>query len=608
MHFGESAARRVEFIAENQLLVESPPAAAVGRVPLSVTLDGVTRTAGERFDYVEDRPEIDLTSSSRWTFRVGDETALKIGRGLEFADFDDDGVDDLLIASYSARDWLVTVVHGSRALGGTMDATTPTPGKTIIWKRDRAPLERVELRARNVGDVNGDGITDIGVAALGDASYLLFGRRSDLPEELDFEEEVTAGRAVRLIHDYDHAANFAPLGDVTGDGVDDFVLTIAWKSLAYFEGRRDWPVELDVEDPESYFAGFLVEDPSFGAFVAQVGDTNGDGRPDVLVNGNTQSEVTPVYLIYGADPDDLPKGEGIVDYLFSGGGVIFEWSERPAVNALISMQVAGAGDVNGDGLTDFLIGDQQGGVSFEGITYLVHGRRDFPPQVVFPARLDPIDTEGVVRFVGQRQSGVALGPAGDYNDDGRPDFTVGSWDLEQFPPGKIDLVFGGPDLPAELTLGDLRRHGFRLEGIHTGAFLVETAHVAGDLNGDGAGDFAFSEWRIPSLAPEDDPDPTTGSVHVVFGIPRSVEFIRGDADSDGTLNLTDAVFALSFLFLGGTVPICEDAADVDDFGSVELTDAVYLLNHLFLGGAAPPAPYPEAGQDPTEDALGCRGF
>ena len=117
-----------------------------------------------------------------------------------------------------------------------------------------------------------------------------------------------------------------------------------------------------------------------------------------------------------------------------------------------------------------------------------------------------------------------------------------------------------------------------------------------DLNGDGIDDLLIAS------------DPTTGSVHVVFSIPPAVEFIRGDADSDGTLNLTDAVYALSFLFLGGTIPICEDAADVDDLGSIELTDAVYLLNQMFLGGAAPPAPYPLAREDPTEDALGCREF
>ena len=128
------------------------------------------------------------------------------------------------------------------------------------------------------------------------------------------------------------------------------------------------------------------------------------------------------------------------------------------------------------------------------------------------------------------------------------------------------------------------------------------------MNGDGAADFVFTEWRLPNWPVEEGEETPPGSVHVVYGIPPSVEFVRGDADSDGELNITDAVYTLSFLFLGGAFPTCEDAADVDDLGTVELTDAVYLLDHLFLGGAPPPAPYPEAGADPTDDALGCRGF
>ena len=74
------------------------------------------------------------------------------------------------------------------------------------------------------------------------------------------------------------------------------------------------------------------------------------------------------------------------------------------------------------------------------------------------------------------------------------------------------------------------------------------------------------------------------------------------------LNLSDAVVVLGGL-LRGTGPFdCEDSADVNDDGGLNLTDAVYLLNHLFRGQTEPPAPFPEAGVDPTEDELDCRGF
>ena len=67
-------------------------------------------------------------------------------------------------------------------------------------------------------------------------------------------------------------------------------------------------------------------------------------------------------------------------------------------------------------------------------------------------------------------------------------------------------------------------------------------------------------------------------------------FYRADADDNGSVQLTDGIFILNFLFLGGGSPTCFDAADAANNGSVQLTDGIFILNFLFLGGAAPPAP------------------
>jgi len=87
-------------------------------------------------------------------------------------------------------------------------------------------------------------------------------------------------------------------------------------------------------------------------------------------------------------------------------------------------------------------------------------------------------------------------------------------------------------------------------------------------------------------------------------------FHRGDANGSGGIELTDGVFVLNFLFLGGPMPSCMDAADADDSGSLQLTDGVAILNFLFLGGVAPPSPGPPGqpcGPDPAlpADAIGC---
>jgi hypothetical protein len=83
----------------------------------------------------------------------------------------------------------------------------------------------------------------------------------------------------------------------------------------------------------------------------------------------------------------------------------------------------------------------------------------------------------------------------------------------------------------------------------------------------------------------------------------SPDFRRGDCDSSAEIDLTDAVYLLNNLFLGGPPPTCPDACDSNDDGSADISDASYLLNYLFLGGEPPLAPGTSCGQDPTPDDL-----
>ncbi len=87
-------------------------------------------------------------------------------------------------------------------------------------------------------------------------------------------------------------------------------------------------------------------------------------------------------------------------------------------------------------------------------------------------------------------------------------------------------------------------------------------------------------------------------------------FRRGDVNSDGVLDISDAVAIFGFLFLGADTPACLDAADANDDGSNDLSDGVAILNFLFQGGPQPPTPRFDAacpGRDPTADALDCAG-
>ena len=88
-------------------------------------------------------------------------------------------------------------------------------------------------------------------------------------------------------------------------------------------------------------------------------------------------------------------------------------------------------------------------------------------------------------------------------------------------------------------------------------------------------------------------------------LPDIAVFSRGDANDDGKLDLSDAVASLAFLYQGGARPACLDAADFTDDGVIDISDPIASLNFLYLGGPAPAAPYPAAGEDPTEDLIGC---
>jgi hypothetical protein len=92
---------------------------------------------------------------------------------------------------------------------------------------------------------------------------------------------------------------------------------------------------------------------------------------------------------------------------------------------------------------------------------------------------------------------------------------------------------------------------------------------------------------------------------IVNIVPDVTTFIRGDSNGDGTLNITDPVKTLNFLFFGGGRPQCFDAADANDDGAINMTDPIATLRFLFLSGPLLPPPNGTPGEDPTPDSVTC---
>lgn len=97
--------------------------------------------------------------------------------------------------------------------------------------------------------------------------------------------------------------------------------------------------------------------------------------------------------------------------------------------------------------------------------------------------------------------------------------------------------------------------------------------------------------------------PSGAVLHVALECPP-VEFIRGDCNGLGGIEIADAVTVLNYLF-NGTSPSCLDACDYDDSGSINLVDPIRMLLLLFESGPVPADPFPACGSDATDDDLPC---
>jgi len=91
-------------------------------------------------------------------------------------------------------------------------------------------------------------------------------------------------------------------------------------------------------------------------------------------------------------------------------------------------------------------------------------------------------------------------------------------------------------------------------------------------------------------------------------VPDVSVFVRGDSSGDRTVDLSDAVFTLGYLFLGSQAPSCLESCDANDDGIINVTDPIHLLQFLFLGAAELPPPFPECGGDGDAAGPGCVAY
>jgi len=408
-----------------------------------------------------------------------------------------------------------------------------------------------------IGDVNHDGRNDVVVKEF-DEMYVYIQNSSG---ELDPAVEYLVGRGKSV-----------DVGDLNNDGKDD-VAVGAGTTLG---------VLLQNDFGE---LGPMATYPRDHSLILRIGDFNGDRRNDVVSmrccrhrlhvfhQSTLGTLMTPVVhnVRYGGN-DDLEVADlnldGLTDVVVMSGGAneddlgVFQQDASGGLTGPTSIDLegltggVGVGDINGDTLPDLVL-TTSANRPFGRINVLLQtDAGTFAPPILYPA----YDLGEPVEI-------------GDVNHDGRNDVLVAHSGWEA-----LGVYLQGEDgslLPYELYAVPYTAH-YNKQGM-----------AIGDINGDGRNDVVVSGNGLSVL------------------INVGAMFSRSDANADGEIDISDAIYSLRFQFLSKHDPTCLKSLDAEDDGDIDVHDVIVTLEHLFRNEPPPPAPFALCGVDPTPDSLTC---
>ncbi len=467
---------------------------------------------------------------------LGDYAGYSVAGG---ADINGDGHADLLVGAYGKQAYNGTAY----LILGPSPKSNPTAtfigGSTNQFAGDAVAC---------AGDVNGDGLDDILIR--GDKVYLFLGNGS-------LKVNMEAGAANVSFEGSSSSGGttvnpVAGAGDVNGDGFDDILIgenrldSFTGKVYLIYGNSSLSPV-INLANANATFVGEATYDYA-GISVAAAGDMNGDGYGDIVIGADGHDNVRgKTYLIYGNNSLYGPMNLGAADASFIGVNEV-----DGSGNA-----VAGAGDVNRDGLDDIIIGARSylGGL-YRGKAYLVYGNGSLHSNTSLTFANASFEGEG-----DNDRAGYSVAGAGDLNRDGFDDILIGSRRSQvAYYSGKMYVVYGGKSLPRDLTLNyaNASFYGTDFEEV-----AGRTVSGAGDVNRDGYDDFLVGGQGYQSYA---------GRVCLIYGGTS----LKPEMDL--------ALANITFLGQGGAEHLGRTVAGGGDFNGDGCPDILMGAGYFTSGG------------------------
>jgi hypothetical protein len=457
-----------------------------------------------------------LNGANGFVVNGGRSIGYQVGSAVSTAgDINGDGKADLVLGAqrYSDHVDAVFVIFGQSSFPAAFNLTTlnGTNGFVITGTSS----DGLGSSVGTTGDINGDGKDDLVLGAPmtysnnRGAAYVIFGQ-SSFPSSFNLSTlNGTNGFVVNGLDSFGRLGwSVNTAGDINGDGKADLVLGAPYTysnngGAAYvIFGQSSFPAFFDLSTLNGT-NGFVVNGLDLRSFlgwsVNTVGDINGDGKADLVVGA--PGRMGHALLIFGQS--SFPSSFDILTMNgtngFWVGGII------PATS--LGESVSTAGDVNGDGKDDLVLGDPQLD-RFKGAAYVIFGQSNFSSSF----NLSTLNgTNGFVVYgVETVGFGSQVSPAGDINRDGKADIVVGARAVSNAA-GAAYIIFGQSSFPPSFNVSILNgANGFVVNGISSGDLFGAQVSTAGDMNGDGKADLVVSAPQVK------DNGTITGADYVIF--------------------------------------------------------------------------------------------